>query len=90
MLQGALYSYRVRPWRFDVEGGAPLTVDLEIGSPIASPTAVSARGKSRSSVEITWKGRIPRNAKVQVTAFRFGYCDLGDRWRSGCQQQEVY
>ncbi len=68
-LDGALYSYRVRPWRFDVFGGAPLTVELTTGSPTRSPGSVAARAKSRSSVEISWSGRFANTAIVHIQRF---------------------
>ena len=68
-LDGALYSYRVTPWRFDVAGGAPLTVELQTGPAIASLSSVAARAKSRTAIEITWRGNFARGTRVQVQAF---------------------
>lgn len=68
-LDGAFYSYRVRPWRFDVFGGAPLTVELTTGSPVASPGSIAARARSRSSIEISWSGRFADTALVHVQRF---------------------
>lgn len=68
-LIGASYSYRVRPLRFDVEGGAPETVELTIGAPAAFPGTVGAKGKSRTAIELSWKGRFARNTRVQIQRF---------------------
>ena len=68
-LDGAIYSYRITPWRFDVAGGAPLTVELQTGPAVTSLRSVSARARSRSAIEITWRGEFARNTRVQVQGF---------------------
>lgn len=68
-LDGVLYSYRITPWRFDVAGGAPLTVELQTGPALAALRSVSAKAKSRTSIEITWRGEFNRSARVQVQGF---------------------
>lgn len=68
-LDGASYSYRVRPWRFDVSGGAPLTVDLQTGPALAALRSVAAKAKSRTAIEITWRGEFARSSRVQVQGF---------------------
>lgn len=67
-LDGVLYSYRVTPWRFDVAGGAPLTVELQTGPAIASLSSVAAKAKSRTAIEVTWRGNFARGTRVQVQA----------------------
>lgn len=73
-LDGASYSYRVRPWRFDVAGGAPLTAEIQTGPALAALRGVAARARSRSAIEITWRGDFGRNARAQIQVFDL---DLG-------------
>jgi Fibronectin type III domain len=68
-LDGAVYDYRVRPWRFDVEGGAPDVVTVDMGPGIASPTSVSARAISKTSIELSWKGPVTQGTSVQIQRF---------------------
>lgn len=68
-LDGAVYDYRVRPWRFDVEGGAPDVVTIDMGPGIASPTSVAARAISKTSIELSWKGPVTKGTSVQIQRF---------------------
>lgn len=66
---GASYSYRIRPWRFDVAGGAPLSVSAQTGPALASLTGVTAKTKSSSSIELSWRAPSGGNAQVQIQRF---------------------
>jgi uncharacterized protein len=68
-LDGTAYSYRVVPWRFDVAGGAPLTVELATGPAIVSPSRVNAKAKTKSSIELTWGGRFAATTVIQIQRF---------------------
>lgn len=68
-LDGAVYDYRVRPWRFDVAGGAPAVVTIIMGPGIAAPASVRAKSESKASIELDWKGKFPNGALVQIQRF---------------------
>jgi fibronectin type 3 domain-containing protein len=68
-LDGASYSYRITPYRFDVAGGAPETVSIVTGPPISGPTSIKTRPTSKASIEITWKGRFNRATLLQIQRF---------------------
>lgn len=68
-LDGAVYDYRVRPWRFDVAGGAPDFVTITMGPGIAPPTSVRAKPESRSKIALSWKRNSDKNVSVQIQRF---------------------
>lgn len=68
-LAGPVYSYRVRPWRFDMFGGAPLSVELQTGLPIPSLNGVAAKAKSRRAIDLSWRSPSQRNARVEIQRF---------------------
>lgn len=65
-LNGTSYDYRVVPWRYDVQGGAPIVVNVQTGTGIPSPVGVRATANSSSSIRVTWKGKFDAAVQVQV------------------------
>jgi hypothetical protein len=72
-LRGTSYDYRVVPWRFDIFGGAPIVVNVQTGTGITAPTTVKANAISKSSIRLTWKGKL--TAETQVVVQREN-CDI--------------
>lgn len=78
--KGTSYSYRIVPWRYDVMGGAPVTVSIATGTGIKSPTGFTALGKTRTIIELNWKGNFSNRVAFQIQRFDFNtslWSDLG-------------
>ncbi len=74
-LDGTIYQYRVRPWRYDVFGGSEDAVSVTTGPPLDVVLNLSARTKSDESIEIKWKGNFHDDVLVQIqrTAPYYGF-----------------
>lgn len=78
--KGTSYSYRIVPWRYDVAGGAPVTVSIATGTGIKAPASFTALGKTRTIVELNWKGNFSNRVVFQIQRFDFNtglWSDLG-------------
>lgn len=67
-LAGTSYIYRIVPYRFDVQGGAPDTVTIETGVGTVAPRSITVKGRSRREIEVswTWSTKPRRSWQVQV------------------------
>ncbi len=65
-LDGTVYQYRVRPWRFDIFGGSEDAVSIATGPALDVFLNATARAKSDESIELKWKGSFSNGVLVQI------------------------
>lgn len=65
-LDGTVYQYRVRPWRYDVFGGSEDAVSVTTGPALNVVLNPDARTKSDMSIQLKWKGHFRDDVLVQI------------------------